>query len=292
MFLNKEDIKAKSACSAGVKWFEHYFPNGAELKEVIQHERVPNFFLYWGCEQGFFLMNKEEQQAYMKKLNIECDTLSTIISSCNIKDSEFVFKGRDVTSSSYISSGKKIKNSFMIQAGHNIEKSQYVFDGRDIKNSQYIYISQSITDSVIIAKSENISDSIGVLNGREIEGSFYILGEETALAETIKDSSFILRGKNLSKCLFCSDIQNKELLFFNKPISLQRYKELLLKINELKQDWTPNLIGAWCEEKMPLLPPQLQPEENYASEIPNELLEWLKTLPEYNEEILFEILKR
>jgi hypothetical protein len=81
------------------------------------------------------------------------------------------------------------------------------------------------------------------------------LGEETIPAEAIKDSSFILRGKNLSKCLFCNDIQNKELLFFNKPISLQRYEELLLKISELKQDWKPKLIGTWDEEKKPLLPP-------------------------------------
>lgn len=292
MYLTVEKLKSKSACEAGIKWFEHYFPNGAELKEVILHDRVPNFFLYWGCEQGFFQMNEEEKEAYKQKLKIKCNNLSSIISSCEVEDSEYIFKGRNVVNSNYVSSGKKIVDSFMIQAGHEIERSKYVFDGIDIKDSQYIYVSRRVFNSAIVVNSESVIDSIGILNSKDVEQSYYVLGQKDEQTELIKNSLFIFNSKNLNKCLFCCDLEDKELMLFNKPISEQQYKNYMQKIMELKQNWSPSLIGAWCEEKMPLLPPQLQLEENYTSEMPNELLEWLKTLPEYNEEILLKILKR
>ena len=50
MFLTVDVLKKHNACKQGTEWFEHFFPNGGTVMEVINHRMVTPEILHWGFE--------------------------------------------------------------------------------------------------------------------------------------------------------------------------------------------------------------------------------------------------
>ena len=217
MFVTKEFLQSKDACIAGIKWFEHYFPNGGETAEIIAHKKVPMDFLYWGYSNS--TLTDEEKQLFRERLNICCANPQTVLNSKNILDSEDVHYSRNIENSKYIFSSKFIKNSNMIHSSKKVEDSNYIFDSKDVVSSSKIYSSNHITNSNNVIISSNISDSNGIAYGNNISNSFCIIGAEDKILNNISSSCFIFNSNNIKKCLFCSNIESGELLLFSKPIS-------------------------------------------------------------------------
>jgi hypothetical protein len=114
VYLNKEILKAVSACEAGYKWLDRYFPDGAELIDIINHKYAPIEFVQWGYERTHDQLSEEEKVACFKKLKINCADCKNINNSYKVENSSYVFMGRNVVNSDYVSSGKNIQNSSMI----------------------------------------------------------------------------------------------------------------------------------------------------------------------------------
>jgi hypothetical protein len=114
MYLNKEVLKAVSACEAGYKWLERYFPDGAELIDIINHKYAPIEFIQWGYERTHDQLSDEEKIACLKKLKINCEDCKNINNSYKVENSNYIFMGRNVVNSNYVSSGKNIQDSSMI----------------------------------------------------------------------------------------------------------------------------------------------------------------------------------
>ena len=68
MFLTLEILERYNACEKGKEWFTHFFPNGGELMDVIQHRFVHPETLHWGFAN--LITTQEEREAYYKKLAI------------------------------------------------------------------------------------------------------------------------------------------------------------------------------------------------------------------------------
>ena len=48
--LTLEQIKQERSCEAGLKWFEHFFPDGADPQTILSLSHIPDTFLHWGYE--------------------------------------------------------------------------------------------------------------------------------------------------------------------------------------------------------------------------------------------------
>ena len=289
MFLTADIVREKGACDAGIKWMERYFPEGGELKDVISHERCPELFLHWGY--NYLPANEEERRVYWDRMHVNCQKPRTINDSKEVDNSECVFMGKKVKNSSQVSSSKEVSDSSIIQASKNIEKSKRVFNSKEIQGSMDVYASNNIKNSQNIIYSSEIFASNDILNGQEISDSFYVIGTEEK-SKKIKNSYFIFNCNNLSHCLFCDGVDSQQFLLFNRPITEQEYNVYVEQLMELKQNWHPSFLSTWKREQLPLIPPSTLSEDQYCDDIPEQLLSWIKNLPNFNEQILSNILKR
>ena len=124
-----------------------------------------------------------------------------------------------------------------------------------------------------------ISNGYGIRNGYGIsDGS------------GINNSKHCTKCEGISRCLFCYGLEGAKLMLFNKPISEDRFNEVFEKLG----DWYPNFTnaeelkakygnGEWESTPAPAISGRTA-REAYA-EMPDELREYIKSLPEYDEEI-------
>lgn len=290
MFVTKEFLQSKDACIAGIKWFEHYFPNGGETAEIIAHKKVPMDFLYWGYSNS--TLTDEEKQLFRERLNICCANPQTVLNSKNILDSEDVHYSRNIENSKYIFSSKFIKNSNMIHSSKKVEDSNYIFDSKDVVSSSKIYSSNHITNSNNVIISSNISDSNGIAYGNNISNSFCIIGAEDKILNNISSSCFIFNSNNIKKCLFCSNIESGELLLFNKPISEYDFNMYYNEFLKQLRNWNPNFISNWGENNTNLVFPSINLRQNFLKYIPKDFIIWIKSLPQYDEKLFHELIEQ
>lgn len=289
MLITLEKLQEAKACSVGVEWFKTHYPNGTTLKELALDPEIPKQFLHWGYQN--LESGEIERSIFWEKMNIKCAEPMTIILSENIFDSRKVNKSKDVQSSQYIFSSKAITNSTLIQSSKEIQNSSLVFSSKKVTNSEKVYKSTNITNSKEVLCSNEVDKSFGVLYGENINNSIGILGKKDLLSCFVSNSYFIGNSAQVDKSLFCYGLQDRCLCLFNKEITEEqyiRYKEELLKL--LKGFNFEFLANVPSIENFPAIP-MLEETNNYFKRLPIEFLEWVKTLPGYDETILFNILK-
>lgn len=110
----------------------------------------------------------------------------------------------------------------------------------------------------------------------------------------IYNSKHCLKCEGISRCLFCYGLEGARLMLFNKPISAKRFCEISNKLS----GWYPDFTnaeklkqkygsGEWCATPAPAIAGRIA-KEAYA-EMPTELMEYIKSLPEYDDEIFRKI---
>lgn len=140
------------------------------------------------------------------------------------------------------------------------------------------YYSKGVNNSEGVNNSRGVNDSDGVNDSKGVNNSFFC--------------------KNIigaSKCIFCCNLEGIKLRLFNKKISKERFIEVK---NELCNfNWYPKFNNAeelkgnleWYEANIPSI---VRVENKIAySFMPEQMKNYIKSLPEFNEEIFNEIFK-
>ena len=168
-------------------------------------------------------------------------------------------------------------------SGINI--SSAVSDSSGVTISRGVNNSIGVSDSSGVTISSGVSDSSGVNNSRGVSDS-----------SGVNNSYGILRGMGVYKSIFCVDFSGKFGLF-NKIVDENRIGEVLKKINSLIRDWFPQsnnsfelLLkngGLW--KSTPINKFSTNSKEKMWEGMPKGVVKYLKSLPEFDEKIFFEI---
>ena len=158
-----------------------------------------------------------------------------------------------------------------ISYGYGISNGYGISDGSGISNGY------GISDGSGISYGSGISDGYGISNGYGVY-----------------NSKHCRKCEGISRCLFCYGLEGAKLMLFNKPISAERFNEVLYKLG----GWYPNFTnaeelkqkygnGEWKTTPAPAIEGRTV-KEAYA-EMPETLIAYVKSLPEYDDEIFRKI---
>ena len=140
-----------------------------------------------------------------------------------------------------------------------------------------------------ISNGYGISDGYGISNGSGISDGYGI-----SYGYGVNRSKHCRKCEGISCCLLCYGLEGAKLMLFNKPISKERFEEVYSELSS----WYPNFTnaeelkekygnGEWCATPAPAIVGRTA-KEAYA-EMPTELVEYIKSLPEYDDEIFRKI---
>lgn len=290
MFLTINDLARLEACEEGIKWFQRWFPNGGELKDVITHKYVSPEMLHWGYTH--LTTTKEEQELYYDKLDINTSNRWTVYESDKITDSTYISRCSRVKNSAFVFSSEDVLQSDNISACSNIEGSSQIFNSEFVYDSQQVYQSKNITESKNIINSDYVIRSNDVMNAAVVTNSFAIQGLCIDATKQIQNCGFIIDSINLKNCLFCANVQDKEYMLFNQPIEPVQFDMIMKQLRGILGDWHAELVkGDWPKETIPLDFPVIQCNvmKQFAN-LPKAFWRWVVTLPNYDNNILYSII--
>lgn len=232
--------------------------------------------------------------------------------SYGINDSDGVNDSLGINESIGINDSFGVNFSKGINESYGINSSDGLIASYGINRSGGICTAEGVNDSQGVTTSHGVNYSWGIISSRGINGSDGISNSNGIdLSVGINDSSGIclsygisgsdgvtrsygiLKCEGISKSIFCYKKSGK-LMAFNKKISEERFNEIYSKIREY--NWYPKFNNAeklkdnleWYEINMPEI---VGVNNKIAwSEMPKDMLEYIKSLPEYNEKIFNKII--
>ena len=288
MFLTLEILEKYDACESGKKWFEHYFPDGGELIDIINHKFVTPDILHWGYTN--LTTTSEEQEAYWRKLNVDCERRWSIYESDNITNGSFVSRSSRVKLGAYVFGSKDVTDSTNVLSSSNVERSSKIFNSEFVYDSHKVSHGKNITESVNVVNSDYVVRSSSVMNAAVVTNSHFVNSLTTGTTKQIKNSMFIADCENMKNCLFCANTKNGEYLLFNQSIDTDQFDMITKQLTSILGGWQAELVcdHAWPGETIPLDSPQIQRNvlRQYKN-LPETFWRWVKTLPYYNPSILY-----
>lgn len=219
-----------------------------------------------------------------------------ILSSFCIDSSSRVQGSENVSNSKYVAFGKEVRNSERVYASANVENSQYinvsfnVLDSAEVKDSSKIQYSQNVFNS------NEISNCYGVYSCKEAEDSLGIFNVSAG-----KEIYFSTNLKNCSYCLFCSGLKDKKFYLFNQEIDSKDWfviKELLLNEWSKENKNFYKIISfedddkEWCgfrTSSNDSVSFSYVAQRNFFQEISLKFLKYIRSIPYYNEWLLYQI---
>lgn len=211
-------------------------------------------------------------------------------SSSRVQDSE------NVSRSKYVAFSKDIKNSERIYSSVNVENGQYINASFNVLSSMEVNNSSKIEYSQNVFNSDEISNCYGVYSCEKVEDSLGIFNVSAG-----KEIYFSTNLKNCSYCLFCSGLKDKKFCLFNQEIDSKDWfviKELLL--NEWSKE-NKNFYKVisfedddkeWCGFKTSSndsVSFSYVAQRNFFQEISLKFLKYIRSIPYYNEWLLYQI---
>lgn len=290
MFLTLEILDKYNACDKGKEWFAHFFPNGGELKEVLSHRFITPEILHWGYTH--LTTTAEEKEIYWKKLNIECDNVSTIYHSDNIKHSEWVSHSSNITDSTHIYSSNNVATSHNILSSKDVSNSHQIFGSEFVYSSKQIIHSKNITSSHNIVSADYVVNSHSIMNSAAVTNSAFVDGWLPGRTKQIKDCRFIMECVNLKHSLFCYKISDGEYMIFNNQMEKEDYELIVKQLDVMLKDYKAELVkhNHWPANTIPLHSPAIQVNKmKQYSKLPSSFWRWVKTLPGYDPSVLYAI---
>lgn len=280
MFITKETLEKYNACEQGIKFLEKYFPDGAEMLELIQTRHIPHDMLHWGYEH--LNWNKDELDMYCKVLEIV--------------DSEYFYSSEKLFDSSFITNSKGVYSSSFVFDSQNIRSSKYIYNSKDVDNSNivsessFVYDSKKIYNSANITNCSNMLDIIYGLNSKNcIRTKGAVESSEIFNSAATENCHFCASVDTLTNCLFCFDINDQENMLFNRPISEKVLTNIKTQYLNIMKDFSIQISEPIPEgsvnDKIKLNTDFC----SYFSNIPQTFWNWVKTLPNYDAEIMYKI---
>lgn len=278
MFITANDLREYKACEQGIKYIERFYPDGAQLIDIICDRHINKEFLHWGREH--LTTTEEEMNAYREA----CKIVNTKFfwQSENVKDSNFVVRSKDVTESRGVFESVDVTKGVDIVGGDGINESEQIFYSSMIENcarvlkSQNVVASRNVCNSIMVARSKSVLNSFNVFDSTEIID-----------CDTVAESHFCQKCKNIDHCLFCDGIENVEYCIFNKPVSkshydliVSQYMKYLVEELDFVRDWPKELsrsIHIYATRKF----------DDWYHPIQPKFWKWARTIPGFDGMFLY-----
>ena len=140
-------------------------------------------------------------------------------------------------------------------------------------------------NSYAISNGSGISDGYGIRNGYGISNGYGIRN-----GSGINASRHCRKCEGISRCIFCDGLEGAKLMIFNKPVTVERFDEVWSKLNGWKPDFTNAQQlkrefgdGKWANT--PVFEITSREASEVYAEMPRKLREYIKAMPEYDDEI-------
>lgn len=280
MFITAELLKQHKACEQGIKYIERFYPNGAEMIDIIRDKHINKDFLHWGREH--LTVNTEELQAYCL--------------ACGIIDSEGYWYSTDICNSKYVVRSKNVNDSKSIFECKDINNCQDVVNTDDAENSSQIFYSSIVDRCNKVSKSTNITLSTNICNSTMVARCINVIDSNTIFdsseiidCNTVSNSHFCQNCTNISKCLFCEGLSNAEYHIFNKSVDPKMYE--LFEKQYFKYMTTELAFIAEWPKNLAVnthVSPTRKFDDWYHS-IDEKFWKWARTLPGFDSIFLYRI---
>lgn len=279
MIIDLETLKKIKACSMGIDFFNKFYPNGAEISTIVKEmgDKIP-------LEMVHFIKNNcslsEEEKELYNKL-------------CKINNSNFIYSSSNINNSNKISNSEFVNRSELVKSSKHIICSNNIYNSNDIKYSNYIQNSNTIHNSDYVLDSSEIKESYSIYQCKNIVNSKYL-----SFSNDINNSYLLTLSKNSSMCgfsnlldscsfcLFCTNLNDEFSMMFNEPIEVAAITIYSKQITEMLKNY--NLKVLEKKKNNNYLGYKLEPitYNKIFNNIPNEFWEFIKNLPNYNNEVL------
>ena len=176
-------------------------------------------------------------------------------------------------------------NGYGIRNGFGIRNGYAISDGSAISNGYGIHNGSGIRNGFGIRNGYGISGGSGIRDGSGISDGYGI-----SYGYGINASMHCRKCEGISRCIFCDGLEGAKLMIFNKPVTVERFGEVWSKLNGWKPDFTnaQQLKREFGDDKWANTPvfkiTSREASEVYA-EMPRKLREYIKAMPEYDDEI-------
>lgn len=282
MYLRPDDLLKYGSCYPAYSFMTRYYPDGAELTEIMRHKYMTPHFLHFGFDH--LSTNDEEKKLYYELLKIDCENKASIFHCEKITNSSFCCDSAEVVDGSYVYDSSQIRESQHIHTSSSIENSSY------IANSSFVYDSNQVANATNITKSSNVAYS-----------EFIIGSSSVYQSKDVTNSNMISDSEGINNCLFCSnclDLANSmfcwktegEGLLFNKPISSVQMEAIQRQYHSIMRDVKLKLVEDWGS--IDGREARIHVNRNYIKQYetaPAQFWNWVKTLPGYDPMILYRI---
>lgn len=230
--------------------------------------------------------------------------------SMKIDDSKY--RGiHDVYTSIYVCGSNNVNHSVDIYGSNDTSNSIDVTGGYDIINSQSIRGCTNIRSAHNVYGSYNINKSLDIQGSTYVENSCYVHGCRTVRdSHTIYGSNeiyysqdiwggyliyFSANLKGAYNCMFCIGLNGTKYRIFNKKVSKayfnQVYRDICEILHYTRYHMTATNYEELYEKYRNVVPiNRLQSKHLDYSEMPQQLLDYIKNLPEYDEKIFNKII--
>lgn len=142
-----------------------------------------------------------------------------------------------------------------------------------------------------ISRGSGISGGYGISCGYGISGGYGIsYGSGISNGYGINKSMHCNKCEGISRCIFCAGLEGAKLMIFNKPVNERRFNEVWNKLSPWCPDFTnvkelKDKYGDDKWERTPVAEIKVRPADEVYAEMPPHLIEYIKAMPEYDEEI-------
>lgn len=280
MFITVDLLKKHKACETGIKYIDRFYPNGAEMIDIIRDKHISKEMLHWGREH--LTHTPEEFKAYCETCNIV--NSNEFWYSHNIIDSSFVVKSEDVQHSERIYQSKDVADSFDIVHGEVVSDSTQVFTSTMVSYSSLIAHCKNITESRNICFSTMVSRGVNIYSSKNIFNS-----SEIIRCNNVTDSYFCQDCQNIKHCIFCKDLEDVEYYLFNQPIDKERF-ELFLQQYKRFMNVRLAFVSVWPENIIQACSPVITFRfDEWYKTIPDKFWKWAQTLPGYDAFLLYNL---
>ena len=280
MFITLEILKKFGACDQGIKYIEHFYPNGVEMIDIIRDKHIPKEMLHWG--RAKLTHSPEELEAYAQ--------------ACNIINTEGYWYSQDVCDSKYVVKSKQVTKSIGVFGSNDIVNSHDIADSESVLDSAQIFGSSMVDDSEKVFKGQNITRSVNICNSTMIADSKNIIdscgifdSSEIIRCLNVSDSHFCQDCKEIKHCMFCDRIEDVEYYLFNKPVDKKHYelfeKQYLKYLTEgldFVREWPEGMIVT--TSVMPT-----RKFDDWYHPIAPRFWKWVRTLPGFDSMLIYNI---
>ena len=174
-----------------------------------------------------------------------------------------------------------------------VNRSNGVSYSKGVNRSNGVNLSNGVNVSYGVDWSNGVNVSYGVNRSNGVNSSYGVnVSNGVNWSNGVNRSYGILECEGISKAIFCYKKSGK-LMAFNKRITKERFDEICAELN--KFNWYPKFNNAeqlkgelgWYETNIPAI--ESVDNKTAWSSMPEEMLKYIKSLPEYDEKIFNKI---